>query len=113
MHKAAIGVVQKDGRILMARVKGGHEIGGVLQRSYATPLQATMLVSLGEIETLGATPRDCRLPTNPEEPQLVTPSIFEQMAGEQTSSFHLYDAGKWTSWSELADTFAGFMIEID
>ena len=110
MKNAVIGVVQDDGRILAARVaNGGRNLAGMLDRHYATRLRATMLVSLGEITTVGATPARCTIPIEQGEPAIVDPCGFEAMGGP---GYHLLEhSGSWIHWSVQPESTPSFAIE--
>ena len=110
---AVIGVVQDDGRILAARVAqaGGRALHRILARNYASRTRATMLVSLGEITAVGATPRDSRLPEEQGEPALVDPCGFEAMRGTAAHAHLFDDGGSWTHWSDRVEAAATFTID--
>lgn len=114
MNKSAIGVAQRDGRILVARVKqGGRGLRRTLDASYATRLRATMLVSLGDIATVGATPATSSLVGDGSEPELIDPTAFEGMRRQGVREFHLLgEHGSWTHWSDEVETACNFSIEV-
>lgn len=110
MNKSAVGVVQQDGRVLVARIANG-KIETMLRNHYATPIQATMLTSLGDIATIGETPAKCTLASNPCEPSLIDIASFERLFLDGATHFHLYDRGRWTSWSDEAVAVMALDIE--
>lgn len=112
--RAVIGVVQDDGRILAARVAydGDDVLADKLKAHYASRLQATMLVSLGDILIVGPTPAQCELSPHHGEAELVDPEAFEGMRNCNTHNFHLFDAsGEWIHWED--DEIAGLSFLFD
>jgi hypothetical protein len=111
---AIIGVVQDDGRILAARVAqgGGRQLRRTLSRNYNSRLKATMLVSLGSLVTVGATPTRSVIADDQTDPALVDPCGFEIMRGT-ASNVHLFDGMTWDHWSDTAETVSSIMIEED
>lgn len=101
--RAAVGVLQKDGRILAACVSqdGGRGLAGLLLEHYGTRNRATMLVSLGSIMSVGETPADCTLPAQEADPELLDMHGFERMRAADLRDFHLFDeSGSWVHWTD-------------
>ena len=112
--RSVIGVVQDDGRILAARVADGRNLGGRLERSYATRLRATMLVGLGAIGVVGPTPATSAVPDAKSDAELVDPCGFEAIGGAATTTRHVYGRdGRWTHWSEERSAAPGLMVEME
>lgn len=106
---AIIGIVLDDGHILVARAaqKG---LSMILDKEYGTRHRAAMLVSLGDLLTVGGTPRQC-VPGLLDEPTLLSgPCAFERLRGTTDVEFHLFDNG-WTHWSQERIANLSMMIE--
>jgi len=115
MRQAVIGVVQRDGMVLTASAAcgDGPAIHGILSTHYASAERATMLVSLGALSAIGSTPAKCTMPTNAPEPKLIGQADLERLALGRTSQFHIFDRGRWASWSDepVSGEFIAFEAE--